>query len=132
MARHFGLGLLLLLVPVVAPAQESAPEQLLPATTQVYLRWDGTTAHRQDFDKTALGKILKGEGGKFVDSALAQLQETLTAALTLQEIIGGGVPPDQLAKMQKEAAHISKLPGLLADKGFVMGIEVRSTDPKKP
>jgi len=129
MMRRFGLVLLLLAVPTYVSAQEKAAEDLLPATTQVYLRWDGTSAHREAFDKTALGKILKGEGGKFIDSALAQLQETLTAALTLQELIGGGVAPEELQKMQKEAAHISKLPTMLADNGFLMGIEIRSTNP---
>ena len=72
MVRRFGPLLLVLLVPAVAPAQEKAPEQLLPATTQVYLRWDGTAAHRQEFDKTALGKILKGEADAQATEIYAQ------------------------------------------------------------
>src|SRR5581483_5501425 len=58
------LCLLAFALPGVVRAQE--PEQLLPATTQVYLRWDGVEAHRAAYEKTALGKMMKGDTGEFV------------------------------------------------------------------
>src|SRR5262249_61606987 len=60
MLRRYGIVALLLLVPGVVRAQD-APEQLLPATTQLYLRWDGIEAHRADYEKLALGQMLKGD-----------------------------------------------------------------------
>jgi hypothetical protein len=54
---------LLLLIPGLAHAQD-APEQLLPAGTQLYLRWDGVAAHQSAYEKTALGKMMKGDVGR--------------------------------------------------------------------
>ena len=52
------LCLLVFVLPGAVRAQE--PEELLPATTQVYVRWDGVDSHRPAYEKTALGKMMKG------------------------------------------------------------------------
>src|SRR5205807_8980172 len=101
MGRRAGFALLLLLLPVLARAQE-APEQLLPATTQVYLRWDGVEAHRPAYEKSALGQMMQGDTGGFVTDLYGQLQEGLNALLTVDQLLGG-VAPDKLAKMQADA-----------------------------
>lgn len=56
---------LLLLVPALGRAQ-AAPERVLPAQSQVFLRYDGMTAHRPAFARTTAGKLLEGELGVFL------------------------------------------------------------------
>src|SRR5665213_555521 len=102
MKRRAAFALLFLLLPVLAQAQE-APEQMLPATTQVYLRWDGVDAHRAAYDKSSLGQMMQGDTGGFVTSLYGQLQDGLSALLTVDQLLGG-VAPDKLAKMQTDAA----------------------------
>jgi hypothetical protein len=127
MFRRCGLCLVLvlLLAPTVARAADDggAPEQLLPAGTQIYVRWDGLEAHRAAFDKTALGKMLKGDMGKFLSSVYTQVEETLGSNLTVGELLQG-VPPDQLKKMVADAAEAPKALTLLGDHGLLLGLEV--------
>ncbi|HBI43516.1 MAG TPA: hypothetical protein DDY78_11775, partial [Planctomycetales bacterium] len=126
MKRRSGFALLLLLLPVLAYAQE-APEQLLPATTQVYLRWDGVDAHRASYDKSGLGQMMQGDTGGFVASLYGQLQDGLSALLTVDQLLGG-VAPDKLAKMQADAAEASKLLSAVSKKGFILAAEVRNVE----
>ncbi len=128
MMRRHALLLLVFLAPALARADDASPEHLLPATTQVFMRWDGLSAHREAYDRTAMGKMMKGDMGKFLDSAVKQLQDGLGGALTVSELLGG-VPPAELEKLQKDATQASKLPSLLIDQGFLLGIEVRSALP---
>src|SRR5262249_30950470 len=67
MSRRWGIALLVFLIPTLGRAQD-APEDLLPAGTQLYLRWDGVEAHRAAYEKTALGKMMQGDTGKFITS----------------------------------------------------------------
>src|SRR5947209_5911652 len=72
MWKRFAIALALVLLPSLARAEElknPSPEQLLSANTQVYLRWDGLTSHRAAYDKTALGKMMQGDTGKFFAGA---------------------------------------------------------------
>jgi hypothetical protein len=117
----------LLALSVLATAQE-APEALLSADTQLYFRWDGVEAHRAAYEKTALGKMMQGDTGKFVDGVFGQLQDSIGTLLTAQQLLGG-VPPAALEKLQKDAAEAPKLLGMLGKHGIVAGIEVRGLDP---
>jgi hypothetical protein len=126
MIRRAGFALFLLLLPVLAQAQE-APEQLLPATTQVYLRWDGVDAHRASYDKSGLGQMMQGDTGGFVSGLYGQLQDGLSALLTVDQLLGG-VAPDKLAKMQADAAEASKLLSALSKNGFIVAAEVRNVE----
>jgi hypothetical protein len=115
------------LAPAVARAQ-SAPEDLLPAGTQVYLRWDGVEAHRAGYEKTALGKMMQGDTGTFVTNVFAQVQDGIGSLLTVDQLLGG-VPPEKLQKMQADAAEAAKLMGVLGKNGFVLAAEVRALEP---
>jgi hypothetical protein len=127
MWRRIGIvALLLLLAPVVGRARE-APEDLLPAGSQLYLRWDGVAAHRAAYEKSALGEILRGDAGKFVGSVVDQLQDLLGGAV-VQELLKG-TPPDKLQKIQEDAARAPKLLGVLGKHGLVLGAEVRNVNP---
>ena len=79
----------------------------MPATTQVYLRWDGVEGHRASYDKTALGKMMKGDTGDFVTKTFAQIQEGLGSLLTVEQLLGG-VPPEKLQKLQDDAKEAAK------------------------
>jgi hypothetical protein len=126
MLRRYGLCLVLVLLlapTAVRAAEDGAPERLLPAGTQIFVRWDGIEPHRAAFDKTALGKMLKGDMGKFLSSVYSQVQETLGSNLTVGELLQG-VPPDQLKKMVADAQEAPKMLTLLGEHGFLVGLEV--------
>ena len=80
MWRRSWLVCLLILVPAVASAQ-TVPERLLPGGSQIYLRWDGMDKHRATFDKTAVGKMLKEDTGKFFEALWTYGNELLDMAL---------------------------------------------------
>ena len=126
MGRRAGFALLLLLLPLAARAEET-PEQLLPAATQVYLRWDGVEAHRAAYDKSALGRMMQGDTGAFVNELYGQLQDGLSALLTVDQLLGG-VAPEKLAKMQADANEAAKLLPALSKNGFILAGEVRDVE----
>jgi hypothetical protein len=112
-----------------APAvRAQAPEELLSAGTQLYVRWDGMKAHRDAYSKTALGKMLAGDTGKFIDGIFGQMQETVGGLLTVQSLLGGAAP-EKLQKLTADATEATKLLPLLGDKGFVLAVEVRKLEP---
>jgi hypothetical protein len=119
--------MVLLLVPSLASAQDE-PEQLLSAGTQLYLRWDGIAAHQSAYEKTALGQMMKGDTGRFIKGIFSQIQDGLGALLTVEQLLGG-VAPEKLRKMQSDAAEAAQVLTLLGQKGFLLGIEVRSLEP---
>jgi hypothetical protein len=126
MARSLGIALLMLLAPQVAQAQE-APEDLLSAGTQVYLRWDGIEAHRAAYEKTALGKMIKGDTGRLITNLMAQLQDNL-GGLAGEQLLRGKAPA-RLMKLQADAVEAPKLFGQLTQHGLVLGLEVRKLEP---
>jgi hypothetical protein len=127
MSRRVPFALVPLLLAGMARAQE-APEALLPATTQVYLRWDGVEAHRAAYDKTALAKMMKGDTGKFFAGGFGDNQKTLSSLLTAQAILTG-TPPEQLQKLQADATEAAKALELFGKHGVVAGFELRSLEP---
>ncbi|HJT78377.1 MAG TPA: hypothetical protein VJ739_14330 [Gemmataceae bacterium] len=129
MWRRVGVAVLLLLAPAVGRAADApdVPERLLPAETQIYLRWDGVAAHRAAYEKTALGRTLQGDLGKFVASVFAQGQDLLGGAVVQQLL--QGVPPDKLQKIQADAAEAPKLVHVLAKHGVILAVEVHSLQP---
>ena len=108
-------------------AQE-APEDLLPAGTQVYLRWDGVDAHRDAYAKTAMGQMLAGDTGKFITSVIGLLQDNLGALVTVEQLLKGS-SPSRLMKLQTDAAQAPKLIDQLTKHGFILAGDVRKLDP---
>ncbi|MFN4257979.1 MAG: hypothetical protein ACK4RK_01680 [Gemmataceae bacterium] len=100
MKYRSGMAWIVLLMGGLAQAQE-APERLLSANTQVYFRWDGLTAQRVAFEKTALSKIIFEEFGPLLDSLTKNL------------------PSDEHSELFKK----------LARNGLVAGVEVRGVLP---
>src|SRR5262245_8387535 len=127
MPRRFALVLAALLaVPAWAVAQD-APEKLLPAGTQLYLRWDGLQAHQADYEKLALGKMLQGDTGKFVQNVYDQFQDLLGGAVVQQLL--EGKPPDELKKIQADTKEAPKLVKMLGEHGLILGVELIGLEP---
>ena len=127
MSYRYGVALALLLAPGLARAQD-APEQLLPASAQLYVRWDGLKTHRAAYDKTALGKIMQGDTGKFLTSVFSLVHDSLSSALTVQGLLQG-TKPEELQKLQNDATEAAKLLGALSEHGFLAAAEVRGVMP---
>ncbi|MBM4072893.1 MAG: hypothetical protein FJ271_28790 [Planctomycetes bacterium] len=98
-------------------AQE-APERLLPRGSQVYLRWDGVATHREAFKKTAVGKMLQGDMGRFF-TGLGDYLEKLVDAFVAAE-------NPQAADMLKE---LPRTLSAIGKHGFRLGIEVKNLSP---
>jgi hypothetical protein len=124
--RH-SLLLALLFAPGLVRAQD-APEQLLSAKTQLYLRWDGGKAHRAAYLQTALGKMMQGDTGKMVDNLFGLLKDNVTAALTVKGLLEGA-PPAKVETIQAEVAEASKILEMLGDHGIIVAAEITGTIP---
>src|SRR5947199_7483077 len=131
MSKRFVIALALVLLPGLARAAElkdPSPEQMLSAQTQLYVRWDGLKVHRGAYEKTALGKMMQGDTGKFFSSTFTLFNDAMASALTEQGLLRG-TKPDDLQRLQNDAAEASKLLGLLSDHGFVFAVEIRRVLP---
>lgn len=124
MLKRLGLALLVLAVPDALRADD-AVETLLPASTQVYLRWDGIDAHRAAYEKTPLGKTLQGDTGKLLQGLYAELNTNLGTLLTVPLLLEG-TPPERLQRIQADAKVAPKLLETIVQNGLVLGIDVRS------
>jgi hypothetical protein len=127
MPRRIGMVVLLLLLPAAAARADDPPERLLPAGAQVYLRWDGVEPHRAAYEKTALGKTLQGDTGKFAAAVFDQLQQFLGSAVVMELL--KGTPPEQLQKIQADAGRAPKLVPALGKHGLIVAVEVRGVEP---
>lgn len=117
MAMRVAMAVVLWALAGPAWAQE-APERLLPRASQVYLRWDGVEAHRETFNKSAVGKMLQGDMGKFFTGLGSYLEKLVDGFIAAES--------PQAADMLKE------LPRALSDigkHGFRLGIEVKKLAP---
>lgn len=131
MRTHLGLALVLLIIPGLVRAEDQAPEKLFSDATQIFLRFDGIEGHRAAFEKTALGKTLQGDTGKFLTGLYPQILDSLSTSFSGKEI-AKGVSPERLQKIQTDATEARKLLDLLLQHGFLFGAEVRGLVPPIP
>lgn len=104
------------LLPSAGWAQ-TAQESYLPAKSQLYFRWDGMQIHQAAFDKTAVGKMMQGEMGKFLVEFCRYVSEQTQNAARNEPRIGAYL---------KDAG---KLVGSMHQHGIVLGIEVNQVIP---
>lgn len=123
MKRLAGIVLLVLAAPSFCRAE--VPERLLPADSQIYIRFDGMAEHQGDFDKTAMGKILKGDTGTLFANLSKMMRENVVPSLesTLD------LEPDKLDKLKKDVAEGFKFLDGVQQHGFVLGVEAKSIVP---
>jgi hypothetical protein len=110
------LGLCIILLPCVASAQP-AQENYLPKKSQLYFRWDGMQKHQAAFDKTAVGKMMQGETGKFLDELWDFAYENLRNAAQNEP------------KIEPLLKDLTKVIVSLHRNGLVLGIEVDKVNP---
>lgn len=119
MWRRGVLAFLMVLVPSFALAQD-APERLLPSGSQIYFQWDGFEKHRADFDKTALGRMMEGDTGKFLSYLVTYTRETLQTAIRNER--ESKMVLEIFDEVMGTARQVGK-------HGFLIGIEVKSIMP---
>ncbi len=115
MFKRMVLGLCLALLPSVAWAQSQ--ENYLPGKSQLYFRFDGMKMHQATYDKTAVGKMMQGETGKFLNELWKWAYEQGQNAAQNEPKIG------PLLK------DFTKLIGTMYDNGLVFGVEAGSVNP---
>jgi hypothetical protein len=132
MSRLLGFGLLLVLFPAPAgaavPATDTPPEKLLSPTTQLYVRWDGVTAHAETYKKSFWGPLMAGPSGDSVRALIAKVPKLLGNQLLAEPLLDGK-PPAELKANLADLKNASKLVDLIADKGVLVGAEVREPKP---
>src|SRR5262245_2924712 len=116
MLRRVTACLALLIVPSLAWAQ-TGPDRLLPAGSQLYFRWDGFDAQRSAYEKTAVGQMMKGDTGKFLDA----LWDWINNAADL-----AGQADPQAPVMIKDAL---KIVAGVGKNGLTLSIEVKQFTP---
>ena len=116
MLRRVTACLALLVVPTLASAQ-TGPDRLLPAGSQLYFRWDGFDAQRSAYEKTAVGQMMKGDTGKFLDA----LWDWINNAADL-----AGQADPQAPVMIKDAL---KIVAGVGKNGLTLSVEVKQFTP---
>jgi hypothetical protein len=126
-ARRFALWwavpTLLVLGQVRANEFIQKPEQLIPATAQVYFRWDGVAAHRAQYSRTALGQLLGRDLAPLRQQLLDLYPRLLRSELTEKKLLDG-LAPDRLAKIHAAVAESARLLDVLAEHGIIVSAEI--------
>ncbi len=126
MSRRLALAVVLLTAGAVRA--DEAPERLLPASTQLYVRWDGIEAHRASYEKTAVGKMLQEDTGKFLAGVFTQLQTALGEKMTVPSLLEG-LDPDKLQQIQNDVGEVPRLVPIFTRNGFILAAELRGVVP---
>ena len=100
------------------PSSATAPEKLLPPSTQLYVRWDGIAAHKEAYQKSVLGDLMAGPTGDSVRALLARGPK-LVGSSVLADPLLDGKPPAELKANLADLKAVEKIAGLLADKGIL-------------
>lgn len=130
MNRPFAAALVALALAAPARAADSdpVPEKLLPATTQLYVRWDGVTAHNDAYKKSVWGPVMAGPTGDSVRTLVAKGPQLLGAAVLADPLLAGQAPSELKANLADLKAA-EKFVDLIADKGIIVAGEVREPAP---
>ncbi len=130
MPRPFAFALLALALaaPVRAADPDVAPEKLFPPTTQLYVRWDGVTAHNDAYKKSVWGPVMAGPTGDSIRALLARGPKLLGASVLADPLLDGK-PPAELKANLADLKAAEKLVDLIADKGVIVAAEVREATP---
>ncbi|MBY0456961.1 MAG: hypothetical protein K2V38_06470, partial [Gemmataceae bacterium] len=122
------LGALAFAAPLHAADADNAPEQILPPTTQLYVRWDGVTAHNELYKKSVWGPVMAGPTGDNIRTLIAKAPKLLAGSVLADPLLEGKSPQELKATLADLKAA-EKLVDLLADKGIILAAEVREPAP---
>lgn len=124
---RFAPAVVLLLAAAPGAARAQEPEKLLSPTTQLFLRWDGVTAHKAAYDGSALGAALRGPTGDSARAMLARFPKMLGNDLLAGPLLEGKSPAE-LKAVHADLKAAEQALDLLLDKGVVFAAEV--TEPR--
>lgn len=130
MNRPFAFALVALTAaaPAFAAEPDPAPEKLLPPTTQLYVRWDGATAHNDAYKKSAWGPVMAGPTGDQVRTLVAKGPKLLGGSVLADPLLEGKSPAE-LKTSLADLRAAEKFVELIADKGVILAAEVREPAP---
>jgi hypothetical protein len=97
---------------------QDAPERDVSGRRQVYLRWDGLDAHREAFDKTALGKMMQGDTGAFLSALIPFLEKQLDG-------FDDQLSPDVITLLKELPQTLQAI----GKHGFGLGVEIKQFRP---
>lgn len=125
--------LALALAPAASAAEPpalaaDAPEKMLPASTQLYVRWDGIAAHNKAYKDSIWGPVMAGPTGDSVRALLARGPKLLGATVLADPLLDGKSPLELKASLA-DLKSAEKLIELIADKGVIIAAEVREPSP---
>jgi hypothetical protein len=126
MRHSAALVLALSLVPAIRA--DDAPEQLLPAGAQLFVRFDGITAHEAAYKRSGIGQMMQGDTGTFIGSLYKQIQDGVGMGLAVEQLMRGA-PPARIKKLQADARNATRLLDIITRKGFLLAVEVRKLEP---
>ena len=63
-----------------------------PPTTQLYVRWDGITAHNDAYKKSIWGPVMAGPTGDSIRALLAKVPKLLGNSLLADPLLDGKPP----------------------------------------
>jgi hypothetical protein len=109
-------------------AAADAPEKLLPPSTQLYVRWDGITAHNDAYKKSIWGGVMAGPTGDSIRTLIGKGPKLLGASVLADPLLDGKSPVELKANLA-DLKSAEKLIALVADKGVVIAAEVREPAP---
>ncbi len=101
-----------------------APEKLLSPTSQLYIRWDGITAHNEAYKKSFWGGLMAGPTGDSIRTLLSDWPKYLGSSLLTEPLLEGK-PPEELKKNLADIKNASKFTDLIIEKGSIISVEVR-------
>ena len=128
MSRALGSAFALVLLAAPAVRAQDPPERLLSPTTQVYVRWDGVTAHAEAYKNSVWGPVMAGPTGDSIRALIAKGPKFLGSELLAEPLLDGKSPAE-LRAVHADLKNVGKVVDLLADKGIVMAAEVREPRP---
>ncbi len=114
--------------PVPVVVANDAPEKFLPPTTQLYVRWDGVTAHNDAYKKSIWGPVMAGPTGDSFRSLLAMGPKLLGSSVLADPLLEGKSPVE-LKQNLADLKSAEKVIDLIADKGIIVAAEVREPGP---
>jgi hypothetical protein len=111
-----------------AAVPDTEPEKLLSPTSQLYVRWDGVTAHNDAYKKSIWGPVMAGPTGDSIRALLAKVPKLLGGSLLADPLLDGK-PPAELKANLADLKNATKVIDLIADKGVIVAAEVREPAP---
>ena len=109
-------------------AAADAPEKLLPPSTQIFVRWDGISAHNEAYKKSIWGGVMAGPTGDSIRTLLAKGPKLLGASVLADPLLEGKSPTELKASLA-DLKSAEKLIELLTDRGVIIAAEVREPAP---